>query len=112
MRLILSTLLGAILSSNGCLYRMDVAQGNYLTQEQLDQIKIGMTRSQVEFALGSPALVDPYAPDVWVYNYFFYDGNSDKSQSESLLLTFSGDKLQKIRGQYPDEPRFQQLPKP
>lgn len=48
-------------------YRPTVQQGNYLTREQLDQLKEGMTRSQVQFLLGQPLLNAGFRDDRWEY---------------------------------------------
>ena len=55
-RLALPTILlaaGALLAS-GCVYKMNIQQGNYLVAESVSQLKEGMTRSQVRFLLGTP----------------------------------------------------------
>ena len=46
-----------------CVYRMDIQQGNLLDAEQVDQLEVGMTRSQVRFLLGTPMV--PVAFDDW-----------------------------------------------
>ena len=43
---------GTLLS--GCVYRMNIQQGNYLEGRTVDQLQVGMTRSQVRFLLGTP----------------------------------------------------------
>ncbi len=48
-------------------YRTTVQQGNYVTQDQLDQVRAGMTRSQVQFALGQPLLTNSFRDDRWIY---------------------------------------------
>jgi len=44
----------AALAASGCVYRMNIQQGNYLVAESVGQLKEGMTRSQVRFLLGTP----------------------------------------------------------
>jgi len=48
-------------------YRPNVQQGNYLTREQLDQVREGMTRAQVQFLLGQPLLAAGFRDDRWEY---------------------------------------------
>ena len=72
-RLALSTILlaaGALLAS-GCVYKMNIQQGNYLVAESVSQLKEGMTRSQVRFLLGTPMVPDAFDDDRWDYYYFF-----------------------------------------
>ena len=48
-------------------YRTTVQQGNYITQDQLEQIRVGMTRNQVQFVLGQPLLNTSFRQDRWIY---------------------------------------------
>ena len=50
-------------------HRIDIQQGNVVTQEMLAQLKPGMTPSQVRFVLGTPLVVDPFRNDRWDYFY-------------------------------------------
>ena len=60
-------------------YRFDLPQGNYVTREMLDQIKAGMNREQVRFALGSPLLQNTFRTDRWdyVFRYQHANGQAD-----------------------------------
>ena len=56
---------GAALLLAGCswfpsvgVYKLDVNQGNYITQDQVEKLKVGQTRAQVRSALGTPLLAD------------------------------------------------------
>ena len=48
-------------------HKIDIQQGNYVTQDMVAKLKPGMTRSQVRFALGTPLIADPFHPDRWDY---------------------------------------------
>jgi outer membrane protein assembly factor BamE len=52
-------------------YKLDVNQGNYVTQDQVDRLKVGMTRVQVRTALGTPMLTDAFHAGRWDYPYQF-----------------------------------------
>jgi outer membrane protein assembly factor BamE len=52
-------------------YKLDVNQGNYVTQDQVDRLKVGMTRAQVRAAMGTPMLTDAFHADRWDYPYEF-----------------------------------------
>jgi outer membrane protein assembly factor BamE len=56
-------------------YRIEVPQGNYVDQAMFGQVKPGMSREQVRFALGTPLLVDPFRPDRWDYVFRFQHPN-------------------------------------
>lgn len=51
------------------LYRIDVQQGNFITQEIVDKLNLGMTKSQVRFVLGSALISDPFHDNRWDYVY-------------------------------------------
>lgn len=94
----IATLLAVIVSSSGCLYRVDIHQGNRIGGEVIDQLEIGMTRRQVEFLLGEPALVDIYHPDTWHYILYVKSGEDGSVQKRSLSLKFDDDLLTEIKG--------------
>ena len=57
-------------------YRIDVRQGNYVTQDMVAQLKPGMTREQVRFVLGTPLVADVFHSDRWDYIYRFQPGKA------------------------------------
>ena len=63
--LALILVLGVLLGATGCVYRPTIQQGNLLKTEDVDQVTVGMTRSQVRYLLGTPMLADPFDPG-WV----------------------------------------------
>lgn len=81
------------LSLAGCVYKVDILQGNHLDPEAIDQIEVGMTRSQVRFILGTPMVKDPFHADRWDYVYYFKKGGSDKPVRDRLIVYFDGDKV-------------------
>jgi outer membrane protein assembly factor BamE len=83
----------------GCaIYRMDIGQGNIITQETLDQVKPGMTRNQVRFLLGSPMVSDPFHPDRWDYYYSLRKGRESQPQTRLVTVIFKGDVMTAIEG--------------
>ena len=46
------------LTASGCVYRINIQQGNFLNQGAVDTVKEGMTRSQVRYLLGTPMVAD------------------------------------------------------
>ena len=52
-------------------YRIDVQQGNVVTDEMIEMLKPGMTKSQVLFVMGSPLIVDAVRENRWDYVYIF-----------------------------------------
>ncbi|MBS3935855.1 MAG: outer membrane protein assembly factor BamE [Sulfuritalea sp.] len=78
-------------------YRIDVRQGNYVTQEMVAQLKPGMTRDQVRFVLGTPLVSDIFRTDRWDYVYRFQPGRGE-AQTRHISVFFEDDKLVRIGG--------------
>lgn len=78
-------------------YRMDVQQGNFVTQEMIAKVQPGMTRSQVRFALGTPLVVDPFHGDRWDYIYL-YQKAGVVTEQRRIVVIFKDDKLVRIEG--------------
>lgn len=99
-RLLRSVLLAGciIVTFPGCLYRMDIAQGNRIDPSLIEKLEIGMTRNQVKFLLGSPAVVDTYRPERWHYVYFMKPGETQQIERRNMTLVFEGDLLSEIEG--------------
>jgi len=93
-------------------YRSDVQQGNWVTSEMVGLLKPGMTREQVRFALGSPALTDIFHADRWDYPYLYKPGRGDAEQ-RLLTVYFENDRLARWGGDdMPDRQPFQKAPPP
>lgn len=85
-------------------HRIDVQQGNVITQEMIDQLKPGMTKRQVRFTLGSPMLVDVFHQDRWDYVYRMEPGTGEVEQKR-VSLYFKEDALMQITGDYRPNPQ-------
>ena len=92
---------------SGCagfgVHRIDIQQGNLVTQEQLAKVKPGMSRLDVRTALGTPLLQDVFNGNRWDY-YFSLDQSTsygpfgrDKQQFKVTIL-FENEKVAKIDG--------------
>lgn len=96
---ILSVLLALwlVTACKGIYYRPVVQQGNVVTQEMINQLKIGMPRRQVRFILGTPLIEDPFHQDRWDYYYSRLSRN-EGSQRRIVSVFFKDDALVEIRG--------------
>lgn len=80
-------------------YRIDVRQGNMVTQEMVAQLKPGLTRDQVRFILGTPLVADLFHADRWDYVYRFKPGRgSQEAQQRRLVVYFEDGKLARVGG--------------
>jgi outer membrane protein assembly factor BamE len=95
---LLPLLVAVTLSSCISVYKTDTQQGNLVTQEMLDKIKPGMTRSQVRFALGTPFVVDSFHPDRWEYYFYFRKGKTGATETYRVTAYFDKDTLMRIDG--------------
>jgi outer membrane protein assembly factor BamE len=50
-------------------YKIDINQGNYLSEDTVDKLKVGMTQPQVKQLLGTPLVTSPFRADRWDYVY-------------------------------------------
>jgi outer membrane protein assembly factor BamE len=79
-------------------YKIDIQQGNIVAQENVDKLKVGMTRNEVKNLLGTPLVADIYHANRWDYVYSLRKGWTVEEQKK-LTLTFEKDVLSKIEGQ-------------
>ena len=93
----------ASLSLAGCsdrlriVHKIDVQQGNVVTQDMVDQLQPGMTRNQVQYIMGSPIVVDVFHQDRWDYLYFNKPGYGEIMQ-ERVTVHFEGNSLARVTG--------------
>lgn len=78
-------------------HRIDIQQGNYVTQDMVAKLKPGMTPSQVRFALGTPLIVDPFHKDRWDYVYVLQK-KGRVVEERRIVVVFRDDRLERIEG--------------
>ncbi|HZQ75321.1 MAG TPA: outer membrane protein assembly factor BamE [Burkholderiales bacterium] len=78
-------------------YRIDIQQGNYVTQEMVSQLKAGMTKEQVQNTLGTPLLTDVFHADRWDYVYSL-DAADGRREGRKLTVYFQDGKLARVEG--------------
>lgn len=79
-------------------YRMEIQQGNFITQEMVSQLKPGQTREQVRFILGSPLVTDIFHADRWDYVFARQRANSREVEQRRIVVFFVDGKLARIEG--------------
>lgn len=78
-------------------YRMDIQQGNFVSQEMVLQLRRGMTRDQVKFLLGTPLVTDIFHANRWDYVYFL-DRPGEERRQRRVVVFFEDDKLVRVEG--------------
>lgn len=94
--LITSLCLTLLAFASGCVYQASLSQGNLIKQEDLDQVKVGMTRSQVRFLLGTPMIDDPFHEERWDYVYYLRIGREKATFKRWVSIYFDGDTVREI----------------
>lgn len=94
-RIITIALLASLLQA--CiLYVPNVEQGNILTKDMIDKVKVGQSEQQVRFLLGSPLVQDVFHKDRWDYVYTLKKGRSKKVDQKRLTIIFDNGVVSKI----------------
>ena len=87
----------SFLLTSCAIYKIDVQQGNVVTQEMLDQLAVGMPMSKVRFIMGTPIVVDVFHQQRWDYVYNFQAGGGEREQRR-ISLFFNKGNLARIGG--------------
>jgi outer membrane protein assembly factor BamE len=100
---LLMSLAAIFAATSGCVYRMNIQQGNFLEARTVNQLQPGMTRSQVRYLLGTPMVPDAFDKERWDYLYYFKKGRLHKPEERHLIVYFKEDKVDKFeRNNVPD----------
>ena len=107
LKLLLATLTISLLTACGSiLYKAEIAQGNFVSKEQVAALRLGMPRLQVADILGTPLLVSVFHADRWEY-VFNLKRKGIETPAYKLTVYFKGDALDKIDGSnMPTEQEF------
>ena len=76
-------------------YRIPIQQGNVITVEMLQELKLGMDKRKVRFILGTPLVIDAFHQDRWDYYYSYQPGSGDRVQQRASVY-FKDDRLTRI----------------
>jgi len=79
-------------------HRMEIQQGNYVTQEMIAKLQPGMTRDQVRFVLGTPLVADAFHEGRWDYMFRRQRANSKEIEQRRIVIFFDDGRLSRIEG--------------
>ena len=79
-------------------YRMEIQQGNFVSQEMVSQLKLGMSKDQVRFVLGTPLITDSFHAERWDYVFRRQRANSRELEQRKIAVFFEDGKLKRIEG--------------
>lgn len=98
-----SSLLGLSVLT-GCsfpgVYKVDIQQGNIVSQDMVDMLEPGMTRSQSRFVMGTPMITDTFHPERWDYVYTIQPGGGSRLQERQTLKFSADEKLAGLAGDF------------
>lgn len=97
--LVCAGLAASLATLNGCAYRTDLAQGNFVEQSAVDKLRYGMSAEQVQYVLGTPMLTDPFDNSRWYYVHFLRHKWEDP-KIKNLVVLFQGRTLVDIAGDF------------
>ena len=93
-----------LLALAGCsfpgVYKIDIQQGNVVTQDMINQLRPGMTRRQVRFIMGNALLTDTFHPDRWDYLYSLQPGGGERQQERISVFFNQNDQLVSLSGDF------------
>lgn len=79
-------------------YRPDIQQGNFVSEEMLSQLKVGMTQDQVRFIFGTALLTDPFHGNRWDYAFRLAKGNGEITTSRVIVFFDKDGKVARWEG--------------
>ena len=100
-RLVLTALLICL---SGCVFKIDIQQGNLLEEDAIDQVEVGMSRSAVQFLLGTPMVSDSFHEGRWDYPYYLKRGRSRDIERRWLIVHFDNDEVVRLERDVEMEP--------
>lgn len=95
-RLCLAMLAMLCVGTAGCAYRITIQQGNFLEEETVDQVEVGMTREQVQYLLGTPMVKDPFHADRWDYLYYVIYGRRRRVVQAHFIVNFANERVASV----------------
>ncbi|MDX1563440.1 MAG: outer membrane protein assembly factor BamE, partial [Gammaproteobacteria bacterium] len=71
-------------------------QGNLLEPDAVEQVAVGMSRSQVQFLLGTPMIADSFHRSRWDYPYYLRQGRTGEVSTRWIVVYFENDRVSRI----------------
>ena len=83
-------------------YKVDIVQGNYVTNRMVSNLSKGQSRDQVQALLGTPLISDPFRKNRWDY-IFLINRGSGKQLIHRFMVMFENDRVVDWEGSPIDE---------
>ncbi|HCU91189.1 MAG TPA: hypothetical protein DGR97_14655 [Gammaproteobacteria bacterium] len=72
-------------------HKIDIQQGNVVTQQMVAQLRLGMDKRKVRFVMGTPIIRDTFHANRWDYIYTFHKGGSNADERRLITAVFNED---------------------
>ena len=108
--IITATLLTFLSACTMQVYKLNIQQGNIVTSDMLEQLKPGMSKSQVAFVMGNPVLKDSFSTRQWDYLYRLERREDNIKQYHIRVFFDQGQKYSHYEGELPEEEEEKALP--
>ena len=95
-----------VFTASGCVYRMNIQQGNFLDGAAIAQLQAGMTRAQVRYLLGTPMVPGAFDNERWDYLYYLKTGRLTAAEQRRVTVFFENEKVARVEKDHapgPDE---------
>jgi len=96
MKIFFSLTLLSLLLSSCSTYKMEVQQGNAISNDTVSLLKAGMSKPEVASLLGTPLLQDNFRSDRWDYVYFKRN-SPESNKKQNLTLLFQNGQLIQVK---------------
>lgn len=108
-KLLVKIVTAAVLATSlsACVYRINILQGNFTEQEDVDKLRVNMTKEQVAYVLGKPVIKDAFNHSTWHYVYDVQYGKGGEVR-KTLSLEFTEGKLISMTGDFDKPEAFEQ----
>jgi len=108
-RILVSLTLISLLATAGCsslrfpgVYRIDIPQGNFVTEDMLSELQPGMSPEQVRYVLGGRSLIEQITPDLWLYPMTYRPGKGE-NVSQTISVHFENGAYSRYEGEVIDD---------
>lgn len=104
-------IISSIFLASACtdwIYRIDVPQGNFLDQKDVNKLRVDMTKEQVRYVLGNPVVEDSFSGSTWYYIYDMKRGMSKRGDDvrRELMIKFVDGRVMSISGTFEQPEEF------
>lgn len=97
MRKLLIGLIAIATLLGGCsAHRIDIQQGNAVTEADVARLREGMTREQVRYIMGTPLVSNPFRAERWDYVYRLRRGSTGEVEQKRVSIRFENDTVTRI----------------